>query len=107
MFDVSSVSKRYFVVTLTITDNDDKTHSITLEVEPPKLKMLKKLMAIKKTANEEAMDELSEAIRQMLSKNKAKYKVPDEYIDELDYDEMNELLTEYFDWLCKEKNSKN
>lgn len=108
MFDISTVSKRYFEVKLTLTDdNDEEIKNIELKVEPPKIKMLKKLMAVWKASKADAMDELAEAIQKLLSKNKDGYKVPMEYIDELDYDQMNELLTEYFKWLGKEKNSKN
>lgn len=108
MFDISTVSKRYFEIKLSLTDEDDNiTKSIELEVEPPKLKFLKELMAIQKTSNEDAIDDLSNAITKMLSKNKSKYKVPIEFIDDLNYDQMQEILIAYFDWLSKEKNSKN
>lgn len=107
MFDISTVNKRYFEIKLTIIDDDDNEKSIELEVEPPKVKMLKKLMEVKKTANENSMDELTEVMLKMLSKNKAKYKVPSEYVDELNFDQMIEILNEYFKWLGKERNSKN
>jgi hypothetical protein len=107
MFDISTINKRYFGIKLTITDDEDKERSIEIEVEPPKVKVLKNLMKVRKTANEDAMNELSEAIRKMLSKNKANYIVPIEYIDELDSDQMVEILNAYFEWLGKEKNSKN
>lgn len=107
MFDISTVSKRYFCIKLTITDEKNEEKSINLEVEPPKVKVLKKLMAVRKTASEDSMDELSEAIRKLLSKNKANYMVPMEYIDELDFDQMIGILNEYFKWLGKEKESKN
>lgn len=98
MFDISTVNKRYFVI---------KINDITLEVEPPKIKMLKKITALSKSRNEDAMDDLAEAVRMILSKNKTGYKVPEEIIDELDFDQLNEILTAYFEWLSKEKNSKN
>lgn len=107
MFDINAVNKRYFDIKLTIIDDNDKVNSIELEVEAPKVKMLKKLMSVHKNASEDAMEELSEAIRKMLSKNKANYKVPIEYIDELDFDQMVDILTAYFEWLGKERNSKN
>jgi len=98
MFDISTVNKRYFAI---------KIGDLILEVEPPKVKTLKKITALSKAKNEDAMDELSQAIGIILSKNKAGYKIPDEMIDELDLDQMNEILTAYFEWLSKEKNSKN
>jgi len=98
MFDISTVNKRYFNI---------KIGDLTLEVEPPKLKVLKKITSLSKSRNEDAMDDLSEAVGMILSKNKSEYKVPQEVIDELDLDQMNEILTAYFEWLSKEKNSKN
>lgn len=107
MFDISTINKRYFDIKLTIEDDNNQSKSIELEVEPPKVKLLKKLMSVKKTANEDSMDELSEALRKMLSKNKANYSIPTEYIDELNFDQMIEILSAYFEWLGKERNSKN
>lgn len=98
MFDVSIVSKRYF---------DIKIGDISLEVEPPKIKVLKKITALSKARNEDAMEDLSSAISMILNKNKSGYKVSDELIDELDFDQMNEILTAYFEWLAKSKNSPN
>lgn len=98
MFDINIVAKRYFEV---------KLNDMILEIEPPKLKTLKKITSLSKARNEDAMDDLAEAVGMILSKNKAGYKVPQELIDELDLDQMNEVLTAYFQWLNKEKNSKN
>jgi hypothetical protein len=112
MFDISTVSKRYFGIKLTVTDNKDRTHSVELEVEPPKIGALKKLMAVGKAASKddkssETMDDLANAVRDMLSKNKAGYVVPMEYIDALDFDELVQILDAYFNWLGNEKSSKN
>jgi len=107
MFDISTVSKRYFGIKLIATDEDDKAHSIELEVEPPKIKALKSLMAVSKAANEDAMNELAESVRKMLSKNKSGYKVPIEYIDDLNYDQLQDIMTEYFGWMAKAKNDPN
>lgn len=98
MFDINIVSKRYFSI---------KINDLTLEVEPPKLKALKKITALSKSRNEDTIDDLSEAVGMILSKNKLGIKVSDEIIDELDLDQMNEILTAYFEWLSKEKTSKN
>lgn len=107
MFDVSTVSKRYFGVKLTATDENDQVHRIELEIEPPKVKTIKKLMAVSKSAQEDQMDELAEAVRKMLSKNKSDYEVPMEYIDNFSYDELQGILEAYFNWLNKEKSSPN
>lgn len=98
MFDINNVNKRYFNI---------KIGDLALEVEPPKLKVLKKITSLSKSRNEDAIDDLSTAIRMILNKNKAGYKISDEIIDELDFDQMNEILTAYFEWLAKSKNSPN
>lgn len=108
MFDISTVNKRYFEVKLHETnDNGEIVSSITVEVEPPKLKALKKITSLSKSKEENAIEDLTESIKMILNKNKSKSIVSDKYIDELDSDQMNELLTEYFSWLNKNKNSPN
>lgn len=98
MFDINTISKRYFSI---------KIGDLALEVEPPKLKALKKITALAKSRNEDAIDDLSAAVGMILSKNKSEYKLPNEVIDELDLDQMNEILTAYFQWLAKTKNDPN
>ena len=98
MFDLSLVNRRYFTI---------KLNDLVLEVEPPKLKALKKITALSKARNEDAIDDLAEAVGMILSKNKKKYVVPEEIIDELDLDQMSDILTAYFEWLGKEKTAKN
>lgn len=98
MFDINTVSKRYFNIRI---DN------ITLDVEPPKLKVLKKITTLSKARGEDAINDLSEAIAMILSKNKTNYKVSDELIDELDIDQMSEILTKYFEWLSSVRSSPN
>lgn len=107
MFDISTINKRYFDIKLTATDENDQVHSVRLEVGPPKIKALKKLIAVSKVEDENAMDELAEAIQKMLSKNKSGYKVPMEYIDALDLDELKGILKAYFEWLAEAKNDPN
>lgn len=98
MFDISTVNKRYFNI---------KINDIVLDVEPPKLKALKKITALAKSKDEDAMEDLAEAVEMILNKNKSRYKVSEEIIDELDYDQMDEILTAYFDWLGKNKKAPN
>lgn len=98
MFDISTVSKRYFQI---------KLNKKLIEVEPPTLKSLKRIMQVSKTGNEDAMDDLTEAIALILNKNKSGYKVPAETIEEMDVDQMNEILTAYFGWLGKVRNDPN
>lgn len=96
MFDISTVSKRYFSI---------KIGDLKLEIGPPKLKTLKKVTSL--SQSKEALDDLATAVRMILNKNKMGYEVPQEVIDELDIDEMNEILIAYFGWLARSKNSPN
>lgn len=98
MFDMNEVSKRYFTA---------KINNIKIEIEPPKIKTLKKIMAAAKKANENAMDDLAEAIKMLLNKNKTGYKIPDKVIDEMDYDQITEILDAFFSWLNKNKKDPN
>jgi hypothetical protein len=98
MFDLSAVNRRYFSI---------KLNDLELEVEPPKLKALKKITSLSKARDEDAITDLAQAVGMILSKNKKKYIVSDEIIDELDLDQMSDILTAYFEWLGKEKTSKN
>lgn len=108
MFDIKGVNKRYFEVTLYKTNDEGEIEgSISVEVEPPKLKVLKKITGLSKVKDETAIEDLTDSIRLILNKNKAKKKVDEEYIDDLDMDQMNMLLNAYFDWLNETKNSPN
>jgi len=98
MFDLNTINARYFDVTI---------GKLVLQVEPPKIKVLKKIMALTKSRNEDALIELSEAVRLILNKNKTKCVVSCDVIDELDTDQLNEVIAAYFEWLGKVKNSPN
>ncbi len=75
--------------------------------EPPKIKALKKLTTLSKSKGEDTMENLSEAIKMILRKNKNNINVSDDLVEELDLDEMNEILTAYFEWIANSKNSPN
>lgn len=108
MFDISGVNKRYFEVTLyETTEEGEIENSIKVEVEPPKLKVLKKITRLSKSKEENTIDELTESIRLILNKNKARVKVPEAFIEDLDMDQMDMLMTKYFDWLNNAKNCPN
>ncbi len=99
MFDLSAVNKRYF---------DIKLNDLVLEVEAPKVKTLKKIVSLAANSKkEEGLDSMTDAVLTLLKKNKGDKKVPPSIIDELDYDQMNEIITAFFEWLTGEKNSKN
>ena len=95
MFDINAINKRYFNI---------KIGEVILDVEPPKIKSLKKIVSLSKNRNEDA---LSEAISLILSRNKTGYVVPDEMIDELDMDQYNAILIEFFKWIGEVKSDPN
>lgn len=107
MYDINEVNKRYFEIQISVEDDEGKEHNAHLEIKPPKLKALKKITALSKVRDEDAMDDLSAAIETILNNNKSGYKVPEEIIDNLNFDQINGILNAYFEWLSKEKNSKN
>lgn len=114
MFDINSVNKRYWDIKLNVTVTEivneeevEKDIELKLKVEPPKIKALKKITSLSKVRDEDAIDDLSEAVRMILSKNKDKKIVSDEVMGELDLDQLSAILTSYFEWLGKEKISKN
>jgi len=109
MFDVSKISRRAFQVRLTSEiEETGEVKELIVNVEPPKIKMLKKIVSLMGTSRKnDDIDEACEAIRLMVSKNTEGVKVPIEFIDDLDMDEMKELMSAFFEWLNGVKNSKN
>ena len=107
MFDVTTLSKRYFGLRLTV-EADDGKRDIDLEIEPPKLKTMKRLMALSKSGEEEnQIDMLTDAMQKLLSKNKSGYKVPRELIEELNFDELQAILEAFLSWIAEVQNQKN
>ena len=102
MFDLNSVNKRYFGVTLHLEDSRE----VQINVEPPKLKTLKKLTTLSKSNPENVVSDLEEALAEVLNKNREKINI-EEYVEEMTIDEMQQLLTAFFTWLNKEKQAKN
>nr|DAL36498.1 MAG TPA_asm: hypothetical protein [Caudoviricetes sp.] len=107
MFDVATLSRRYFGLRLTV-ETDDGKRDIDLEIEPPKLKTMKRLMALSKAGEDEnQIDMLTDAMQKLLSKNKSGYKVPRELIEELNFDELQAILEEFLSWIAEVQNQKN
>lgn len=107
MFDVTTLSKRYFGLRLTV-ETDDGKRDINLEIGPPKLKTMKRLVALSKAGEDEnQIDMLTDAMQKLLSKNKSGYKVPRELIEELDFDELQAILEAFLSWIAEVQDQKN
>lgn len=91
MLNLNLINGRYFSITI---------GEITLELEPCKLKTIRKFQKLAKNAGE---DDLVDITAEILNKNKNKTVISDEMVGELDIDQMNKLLLEYFNWIAKEK----
>lgn len=102
---MSKIKTRYFTMKL-------KNGKI-LNIEPPKLKVLKKISALSKIEEtgelkEKDIENLSEAVSLALSKNKQKFKITAEQVeDDYDIDEILSLLNNYFEWINSTHNEKN
>ena len=116
MYDITCVPKRYFPVKLTAKDDEGKLHTTVVEVEPPRLRTLREMFDVVEQSQsmqdnggitENIMTALRDSIKTMLSKNKAGYKVPDEYVEAMDIDQMEGLFTAYFSWIAETKKEKN
>lgn len=107
MFDISQVSRRYFTVRLTIEDDSQETGQVTLDLEPPKVKILRKLEKIMKDT-ETPVTELVECMYLVLGKNKTGYKLSREAIENsFNTDEMIQFLIGYFKWVGEAQNHPN
>lgn len=99
MFDMTNIQKRYFDVKL--------INGQIISVECPKLKTLRKIMDIAKD-KEKTIESLASALEMALSKNKQGSDISADWIEEnLDMDDINSLLTDYFNWVKSVKNSPN
>ena len=108
MYDVSAIKHRFFPVKLRVTDEDGQDHTTTVDVKPPKLKVLESLTESMQAASdadgsENAIKNLRESVGKMLDSNKAGFKVPSEYIEAMDFDELNGLLDAFFTWVADTK----
>lgn len=104
MYDMTQYIPRYFKTKL--------KNGKVLDVEPPKLKVLKKILTLSNIKD----DELSEkdfgniilATSMALSKNKQNYEVKTEWLEENhNIDELQDLLINYFNWVDEIRNQKN
>lgn len=108
MYDVSAIKHRFFPVKLRVTDEDGQDHTTTVDVKPPKLKVLESLTESMQAASdadssENAIKNLRESVEKLLDSNKAGFKIPREYIEAMDFDELNGLLDAFFTWMADTK----
>lgn len=106
MLDLTTLVKRYFTVKL--------PNGRTLDVEVPKVKTMKKILRAaeevqtKEGSEGAAFSSLTEALSLALSKNKQGVHITSDELEELlDYDDMELLMTSYFEWVAEVKSSKN
>lgn len=104
MFDMTKIKTRYFDFKL--------KNGKTLNVEPPKVKVLKKIMNLSNIdENNLSLDDfnaLVEAASLAFSKNKQNMTLSVEYFDNnFDIDSLQDLLSAYFSWIDRVADSKN
>ena len=103
MYNMTKLVTRYFKVKLKINK--------TIDVEPPKLKVFREISKLASMADdygESEIDSITKAVSLALSKNRQRYKVsPDQIENWLNYDELYDLLLNYFKWVGEVTNSKN
>ena len=106
MFDVKNCTKqRYFPIKLYLTDEKGNEKSIVINVEPPRIKTLKKLISF--TGKKEvSAEEFKYMITALLNKNK-EHKSVDKYVDELSIDQLQAVYTAFMEWLDQSKKEKN
>ena len=105
MLDLSIYKTRYFEIKL-----DENT---IINIEPPKKKQLKKILALTKSVNdknfsEEDIDNLYEAAEIAISKNKEGKQFKAEDIENvLDLSALVAFFDGYYTWVMKNVNQKN
>lgn len=103
MYDMKQLQIRYFKVRL--------PDGQMLEIEPPKMKVLKKIMALSTVGDDltnDDLDGLIEGLSLVLTKNKQSREVTTNWIYEnMNIDEVIDLLQAYFLWVAEIRSSKN
>ena len=105
MLDINVINTRYFDIKITVKDDDGEEHTVSLNVEPPKLITLKKIIILSKNKDDE--DSMFEMMRLILNKNKTNYKVPNEIIENLNIDQCKEIFDKYSKWINKNRQDPN
>jgi hypothetical protein len=100
MFDINSLNVDHFKINL---ENNE-----IIDINPPKIKVLKKIMTLTKVTDETAIDEISNAILLILNSNKQGKKFNQDYIDEnFTIQNMQEFLKQYIKWVSSIQNNPN
>lgn len=105
MFDMTKIKKRYFDIRL--------KSGKTLNIEVPKLKILKKISSLGESSKNEELNEndvknLIEATTLAINKNKQNYKISAEQVEDMfDIEDVMLFLSNYFEWVNQIQNSKN
>lgn len=100
MLDLSSLKKEHFTV---------KTQSGDIfELNPPKIKVLRKAEELSSSTGEKSFEDLACAVATILSGNKTGKKVTEKYVeDNLDIDDIDSFLKEYFKWITRVRKNPN
>ena len=101
---MSALTPRYFELKL--------TGGKLIEVEPPKLKVLRKIMGLSQSGDADADTDrlrvLADALAMALSKNRQGKKLDADWVeDNFNMIEIQELLISYFQWIAEIQSSKN
>lgn len=105
MYDMTALVTRFFKIKL--------KNGLVLELEPPKLKILKKIASLSRSQSTGELTDvditnLAEAIALSLSKNKQNRTITSDTVEDMfDIDEMYDFLANYFNWVGEIQNSKN
>lgn len=104
MLDLSVINKRYFEITL---HNSGDGSIVKLEIEPPKVKTLKKLLEVTKLPEEKMVDGLVEGVLLILNKNRSGTAISKDLVEEMELNQMMVLVQTFMNWLNETQNSKN
>ncbi len=105
MYDMTRNVQRFWTIKL--------INGRIINVEVPKLKVLKRISKLSTVADtnnmtEEDMSNLISALSIALSRNKEKYKISEEWVEEnINIIDVQDILSAYFSWINELPNLKN
>ncbi|MEI3355783.1 MAG: hypothetical protein V8R81_01630 [Clostridia bacterium] len=105
MYDMTKIKERYWQIRL-------RTGKV-LNIEVPKLKVLKRITKLSKVADtnnmtEEDMENLITALSIALSRNREQFKISEQWIEEnININDVQDILNKYFEWVSDIQNLKN